>query len=112
MGAIPGAPPGDEARTMLRRLAVVAAGTNDPDALRVLAEAMGAVPGALDRSILIDVAKYPNCVGEFQTAVLKLLERESQSGPFDGDLWKMVDWAERQVPRLDLHGGPKRTSGR
>jgi hypothetical protein len=70
---------------------------------------MKALPGTVDRATLVNLAKYPNCLGDLRAIVLELLERQGNT-KFEGDLWKMVHWAERQHPPLDVRSPPKKTS--
>jgi hypothetical protein len=60
---------------------------------------------SVDRQALVDLLKWPTSVGVLRSALLEMLERQTHQ-KFDGDLWKMVAWA--QANGLDVKSPPKR----
>jgi hypothetical protein len=79
--------------------------TTDSDQLTTLAGALKAVPGKLDRQQLINLLKWPLSVGVLRSTLLDLLEQQTDK-KFDGDLWKMVTWAQQNG--IDVKSPPKR----
>lgn len=95
--------PGEAAEVAFARIVEIMDKTTDPDPLQVLAGALKAVPGTLDQSKLINLLKWPNCIGEFRSAILERLERQTQQ-EFHDDVWVFVEWAHSSglVDRLNL----------
>ena len=73
--------------------------------LHALAEVLKAVPGSVDLQILIDLLKWPTSVGILRFTLLEMGERQTHQ-KFDGNLWKMVEWAQKEG--LDVKSPPKR----
>jgi hypothetical protein len=82
--------------------------TTAPDALRALAECLKAVPVRVDSAVLMNVAKFPNCVDDLRITVLEIIERENPPAKFEGDVWKLVEWSQQQKPPWDVTSGPNR----
>ena len=82
--------------------------TTDPNALRTLADGLKAVPGVVGVATLLNLAKFPTCVDDLRAAVLEIIERQNAPAKFEGDVWKMVEWAQQQKPPLDVTSPPKR----
>ncbi|MGH8070186.1 MAG: hypothetical protein ACRERE_34055 [Candidatus Entotheonellia bacterium] len=97
------APP--EAQQASAQLLATIANTTHPIQLGVLARALKAVPANVAEQTLLDLLKRPMSVGTFRSTLLEMLERQTHQ-KFDGDLWKMVAWA--QARGLDVKSPPQR----
>lgn len=73
----------------------------------VLAQAFAAVPGNRNPQQLIDLMKWPTCVGEVRAPLLAKLEQQTGQ-KFEGNVWKMVEWA--QANGYDVTSPPRRPS--
>lgn len=80
----------------------------NPNGLRFLAEAYTAMPGNRNPQQLIDIMKWPTCVGEVRAPLLAKLEQQTGQ-KFDGNVWKMVEWA--QANGYDVTSPPQRPRG-
>jgi hypothetical protein len=106
--AVPGKLEREDAQKAYDWIVTRLAEETDPDALKSLSMALKAVPGEIALATLVNLAKYPTCVGKFRTAVLEIIERQNQPAKFGGDIWRMVEWAEKNHPELDLKSPPRR----
>jgi hypothetical protein len=98
-----------EAQRAFAQLLAAIDKTTDSDQLRMLAGALKAVPGTLDPQQLINLLKWPASIGDLRSALLDRLEKQT-SQTFDGNIWKMVEWAQKQG--LDVKSPPKRPNKR
>jgi hypothetical protein len=55
---------------------------------------------------LVDLLKMPTCVGEARAVILEQLSNRYKR-PF-ADVWDFVEFAETQLPDIDLRSPPKR----
>jgi hypothetical protein len=108
MKAVPGKLEPADAQKVYVALVAAVEKTADADALRDLSEGLKAVPG-VDIAALLNLAKFPNCVDHFRAAILEIIERQNAPTKFEGDVWKMVEWAQQQKPPLDVTSPPKRS---
>ena len=97
------APP--EAQQASAQLLATIENTTYPIQPGVLARALKAVPANVAEQTLLDLLKRPMSVGTFRSTLLEMLERQTHQ-KFDGDLWKMVAWA--QARGLDVKSPPQR----
>jgi hypothetical protein len=67
---------------------------------KTLTEELKAVVGKLDKRGLVNLLKYPLCVGLAQQVVLE--ELGQRTGRSFATLWDFVAWAEKNDPGLDL----------
>ena len=72
-------------------IAIIAA-TGDGLALKDLVDALAAVPGYLDAAKVINLLKYPMCVGPPRDSLLRSLETRTGRA-FGGDVWRLVEQA-------------------
>jgi hypothetical protein len=91
-----------------RRVASVACvGTGHPlTALPFLVAAAEPLPCRLSTQQLVELLKYPSCVGAARRVVLNYLGHRYQHR--FADLWEFVDYAHEHLPGLDLTTPPKR----
>jgi hypothetical protein len=91
-----------------RRVAsVTSVGTGHPlTALPFLVAAAEPLPCRLSTQQLVELLKYPSCVGTARRVVLDYLGHRYQRR--FADLWKFVDYAHEHLPGLDLTTPPKR----
>jgi len=73
--------------------------------LQSLTKALVAVPRKRNPQQLIDLMKWPTCVGEVRAPLLAKLELQTGQ-KFEGNVWKMVEWA--QVNGYDVKSPPQR----
>lgn len=99
--------PAAEAERVFAQLLAAMKRTRDPVGLWVLAQALGAMPGSLELQALINALKWPVSVGALRSSLLDMLEKQTGQ-KFDGNLWKMVDWAQQNG--LDVKSPPTRPS--
>jgi hypothetical protein len=103
---VPGNPPGPQANSVLQHVLTVIDGTTDPTRLREFAEVLQVLPpGALEEQRLLELLKWPVCIGEFRAQILLVLEQQTNQ-QFQNDLWKAVAWA--QSAKLDVSRVPRR----
>jgi len=79
--------------------------TTEPYALKYLAEALATVSGDRNPQQLIDLMKWPTCVGEVRAPLLAKLEQQTGQ-KFEGNVWNMVKWA--QANGYDVKSPPQR----
>jgi hypothetical protein len=86
--------------------------TTNPDALQTLVEGFEAVTKNLDRQQvppqqLVDLLKLPLCVGKGRRVLVDLFnDKFAPDEKLDGNVWKLVAWAEQQG--LDVRSPPRR----
>jgi hypothetical protein len=107
--AVPGKLEPADAQKACAALVAAIKKTTDTNALRALADGLKVVPGRVDVAGLLNVGKFPNCVGDLRVAVLEIIERQNPPAKFEGDVWKMVEWAQQKKPPLDVTSPPKRS---
>jgi hypothetical protein len=83
-------------RAVGRVIAIIAA-SRDSLALKDLVDALAAFPGYLDAAKVINLLKYPMCVGPPRGTLLRSLETLTGKA-FGGDVWRLVE----QVSDLGL----------
>lgn len=81
--------------------------TNHFDVLQSLSEVLAAMPGDRNLQQLIDLMKWPTCVGEVRAPLLTKLEQQTGQ-KFEGNVWNMVKWA--QANGYDVTSPPRRPS--
>jgi hypothetical protein len=96
--------PAEAQQTSAQLLATIENATH-PIQLGVLARALKAVPANVAEQTLLDLLKRPMSVGAFRSILMEILERQTDQ-KFDGNLWKMVAWA--QAHGLDVKSPPRR----
>ena len=74
------------------RVIDIMAATGDGLALEELVDALAGVPGYLDVATLINLLKFPMCVGPPRAALLRALETRTGKA-FAGDVWRLVEQA-------------------
>jgi hypothetical protein len=90
-----------------RAASVTGAGTDHPiTALPLLLAAAEPLPCRLSTQRLVELLKYPSCVGEARRVVLDSLGHRYQRR--FADLWQFVDYAQKHLPDIDLTSPPKR----
>jgi hypothetical protein len=94
-----------EAQQASAQLLATIENATHPIQLGVLARALKAVPANVAEQTLLDLLKRPMSVGAFRSILMEILERQTDQ-KFDGNLWKMVAWA--QAHGLDVKGPPRR----
>jgi hypothetical protein len=103
--ALTGKPaPGEAKKAAVRLIAAMEERTDSGDHSS-LVEALKVVAGKLDLQEPIDLLKWPTSVGIPRATLMEMLERQTNQ-EFDGNLWKMVTWA--QANGLDVKSPPKR----
>jgi hypothetical protein len=70
-------------------------------AFKPLTEELKAMVGKVDKRGLVNLLKYPLCVGPAQQVVLG--ELGQRAGRSFATLWDFVEWAAPHEPGLDLH---------
>jgi len=83
-------------RALGRVIAIIAA-SRDSLALKDLVDALAAFPGYLDAAKVINLLKYPMCIGPPRGTLLRSLETLTGKA-FGGDVWRLVE----QVSDLGL----------
>ena len=78
--------------------------TTDADALSSLGRALGSLSAQLNADEVISILKSFVCVGSVREEILVVLEKKAGQ-PFDGNLWKAVEWAEKEG--LDVNDIPR-----
>ena len=78
--------------------------TTNADALSSLSRVLASLGEKLSADEVISILKALVCVGAVREEILAILEKRADQ-PFDGNLWKAVEWAEdegigvERVPR-------------
>jgi hypothetical protein len=67
----------------------------DAGALSNLGLALGSLGERLSAAEVISILKSIVCVGAVREEALAMLEKKAGQ-PFDGNLWKAVEWAENE----------------
>jgi hypothetical protein len=70
-----------------------------------LAEALAALPAGLDVTEIVNMLKYPTCVGEARTVVLNLLEKRTGL-QFHDDVWEVVSQSKALGLKLEDFTSP------
>ena len=100
--AIPGELAATEAQKIFAHLfAVIADSPTDNS----LAESLTFIPGKVKPQQLINALKGPTSIDALRSTLLKMLEQQAGQ-KFDGNLWKMVSWA--QAEGFDVKSPPER----
>ncbi len=79
--------------------------TIDPDTLKSVARALAEIPENRNPQQLIDLMKWPTCVGEVRAPLLAKLGQQTGQ-KFEGNVWNMVKWAEANG--YDVKSPPQR----
>jgi predicted lipid carrier protein YhbT len=98
----------DEAQALFEDLFNTLDKAEGIDSEGYMVRGLASVPGKLtpaQRNVLIQILKWPTCIGDVQVAILKKLEEEAE-GKFDGDLSKAAQWAMRMG--FDVKSPPRR----
>src|SRR5262249_54108318 len=74
--------------------------------LTVLRPALAPLPCRLSTPQLVELLKYPTCIGKARRVILDQLENRYRRK--FADQWEFVAWAEKHAPGLDLISPPKR----
>jgi hypothetical protein len=75
------------------RIAAMIGDGADPAELAPLGDALDYVAGKVPAQQVIDLVKYPGCVGVVRTALVESMAKRA-GVPFDGDRWRVARWAE------------------
>jgi hypothetical protein len=82
----------DGAARVVARVVEIMAATGDTRVLADLVEALANVPGYLTAATVIQLLKYPMCVGPPRDSLLRCLETRT-GRLFGGDVWRLVEQA-------------------
>jgi hypothetical protein len=86
--AIAARAPSGRSEPAIKPILVVLTGTSNSSRPTALARSLGNFSEGVDKRRLINILKFPTCRGEFQSVVLRLLERQT-SERFDNDVWQV-----------------------
>jgi len=107
LAAVPGRHAPEQIETRIAQMMTVMGRTNHFDVLQSLSEVLAAMPGDRNLQQLIDLMKWPTCVGEVRAPLLTKLEQQTGQ-KFEGNVWNMVKWA--QANGYDVTSPPRRPS--
>ena len=82
----------ESAARVTGRVIDIMAATGDGLALKELVDALAGVPGYLDVATVINLLKFPMCVGPPRDSLLRSLETRTGKA-FGGDVWRLVEQA-------------------
>jgi hypothetical protein len=71
-----------------------------------LLQAVEPLPCRFSTQQLVDLLKMPTCVGEVRTVILEQLGNRYRRA--FADQWEFVEFAEKQLPDIDLKSPPRR----
>ena len=101
----------DQARLLLAEVRYQLAVSGRPDVLLAWVDLLDALRTdgrvGLNSDAIIELLKFPTCVGEVAERLVEMLEAvERPQEPFGGDIWVAVDWAAARG--IDVRDPPER----